>query len=204
MLTDFLAFNTDPIWNVLVRFFVTLVVLFIVIRGIYFKYNRKENYQFSFFLIGIMIFFVCILLKTVEIQMGIAFGLFALFALLRFRSLNLPMKNMAYLFTVIGISVINALAGFYQPVRGTILINSIIILSALLLEIYFSKTTYSKHRIIYNNIELLDPKRIKELLNDLSKLTGSTIEKVEIRKVDYIKGNAELDLYYKEYNTGVK
>jgi hypothetical protein len=199
MLSDLLAFNTDPIWNVLIRFLVTLLVQFIVIRGIYNKYNKTENYQFTFYLIGIMIFFVCILLKTVEIQMGIAFGLFALFALLRFRSLNLPMKNMAYLFTVIGISVINALAGFLHPIRGPILINSLIILSAFLLEVYFHKKTYSKYRIVYNNIELLDPKRIKELLNDLSKLTGSTIEKVEIRKVDYIKGNAELELYYRDW-----
>jgi hypothetical protein len=204
MLSDLLAFNSDPVWNVTIRFFVTLLVLFIVIRGIYHKYNKTENYQFSFYLIGIMIFFVCILLKTVEIQMGIAFGLFALFALLRFRSLNLPMKNMAYLFTVIGISVINALANFLHPVRGPILINSLIILSAFILEVYFRKTTYSKLRIVYNNLELLDPKMIKELLNDLSIRTGSTVEKVEIRKIDFIKGNAELDLYFKEYNNRVK
>jgi hypothetical protein len=198
MLSDLLAFNSDPIWNVVIRFIMTLLVLFIVIRGIYHKYNKTENYQFSFYLIGIMIFFVCILLKTVEIQMGIAFGLFALFALLRFRSLNLPMKNMAYLFTVIGISVINALAGFLHPVRGPILINSLIILSPFLLEVYFKNKTYSKFRIVYNNIELLDPAKIKDLLKDLSRLTGSTIEKADIRKIDYIKGNAELELYYRD------
>jgi hypothetical protein len=202
MLPDLLAFDTDPIWKVLIRFIVTLLVQFIVIRGIYNRYNKTENYQFSFYLIGIMIFFVCILLKTVEIQMGIAFGLFALFALLRFRSLNLPMKNMAYLFTVIGISVVNALATFLHPVRGPILINSLIILSPFLLEVYFKNKTYSKFRIVYNNIELLDPAKVEELLKDLSRLTGSTIEKAEIKKVDYIKGNAELDMFFKQFNNG--
>ncbi len=95
-----------------------------------------------FFQMGIMIFLVCVLLKTVEIQLGIALGLFAIFAILRFRSRNLSLREMTYFFTVIGIAVINSMATFYHPVRGTFLINLIIILSTLVLEILFNKRAY--------------------------------------------------------------
>ena len=140
------AFNQDPIWNVLIRFLVSLLVQFIVIRLIYFQYTKNKRNVFSFFLMGIMIFLVCVLLKTVEVQLGIALGLFAIFAIMRFRSQNLPLRQMTYFFTVIGISVINAMANFYHPVRGTILINLIIILSVFLLEKAFNRTASDKSK----------------------------------------------------------
>jgi hypothetical protein len=134
----------DPIWNVLAHFFVNLLVQFILIRGIYYRYTKKKELAFSFFLMGIMIFFMCILLKNVEISLGIGFSLFALFTILRFRSKNLPIKIMTYFFTIIGISAINALAQFDNPVRGTILINSIILISVYLLEISFENVKAHK------------------------------------------------------------
>ena len=109
-MTSSLIFEQDPIWNVMLRLLATLLVLFIVIRLIYYRYSRNERRVFSFFQMGIMIFLVCILLKTVEVQLGIALGLFAIFAIMRFRSRNLSMRDMTYFFTVIGISVINAMA----------------------------------------------------------------------------------------------
>ena len=106
-MSTILDFNQDPIWNILLRFLITLFVLFIVIRLIYYRYSRRERRAFSFFQMGIMIFLVCILLKNVEIQLGMALGLFAIFAILRFRSRNLSLREMTYFFTVIGIAVIN-------------------------------------------------------------------------------------------------
>lgn len=201
------AFNQDPIWNVLIRFLVSLLVQFIVIRLIYFQYTKNKRNVFSFFLMGIMIFLVCVLLKTVEVQLGIALGLFAIFAIMRFRSQNLPLRQMTYFFTVIGISVINAMANFYHPVRGTILINLIIILSVFLLEKAFNrkasdkkkkkkKKAFRKTTLLYNRLELLDPGNENDLLNDISNRTHMKIEKVEIRKIDLIKGTAELEISY--------
>jgi hypothetical protein len=197
MIHDLFAFSQDPIWEVLIRFLVTLLVLFIVIRLIYFRYSRKERYAFSFFMMGIMIFLVCILLKTVEIQLGIALGLFAVFAILRFRSRNLSLREMTYFFTVIGVAVINAMATFYNPVRGMILINSIVILSIFILEVLFHKRTYSRATLIYDKLELLDEEREQELLSDIAKRTTKKIKKVELVKIDLIKGNAELEIFYK-------
>ncbi len=101
-MSDTIWTGQDPIWNVLIRFAVTLFVLFIVIRLIYYRYSGKNGNAFSFFLMGIMIFLVCILLKTVEIGLGVALGLFAIFAILRFRSRNLALREMTYFFTILG------------------------------------------------------------------------------------------------------
>ena len=217
---SFFAFDQDPIWNVFIRFLVSLVVQFIVIRLIYFRYTGNRNNVFSFFQMGIMIFLVCVLLKTVEVQLGIALGLFAIFAIMRFRSRNLPLRQMAYFFTVIGISVINAMANFYHPVRGTILINSIIILSVFLLEKFFNRTASEKRSkkskkkmqkkafrktiLIYNRLEMLDPGNESELLTDISSRTHIKIEKAEIRKIDLVKGTAELEISYRDKVSGEK
>lgn len=196
-IVDFLT-GPDPIWNVLLRFLITLFVLTVFIHGVYLRNAKSDEHAFSFFQMGVIIFFVCILLKTVEIQMGMALGLFAIFALLRFRTENLPMKTMSYFFTVIGISVINAMAEFPSPVRGTILINSIIILTSYLLEIYSRKYALSKTLITYDQLELLQSGKKQELLKDLSLRTGWQVVRIEIKKIDSKKESAEIILYYKE------
>ena len=195
-------FEEDPIWSVLLHLLVTLLVLFIVIRLIYYRYSRNERRVFSFFQMGIMIFLVCILLKTVEIQLGIALGLFAIFAILRFRSRNLSMRDMTYFFTVIGISVINAMATFYNPVRGMIVINSVIVLSTFILEVFFNKRAYSTATLMYDRLELLAPDKIQELLSDISSRSGKKVEKIEIKKIDLIKRNAELEISFRSTDTG--
>jgi hypothetical protein len=197
-MNEVMSIEPDPIWDVLVRFAATLVVLFIVIRLIYYRYSRKDANTLSFFLMGIMIFLICILLKTVEIKLGVALGLFAIFAILRFRSKNLALRDMTYFFTVLGISVINAMATFYHPVRGQIIINAIIILSLLILEFFFhKKPKLSNCQLIYDKLELLDPEKKKDLLSDLSTRTGIKIEKARICKIDLTRGQAELRVFYK-------
>jgi hypothetical protein len=176
-----------------------------------------------------MLFLICILLKKSEMQMGMALGLFAVFSIMRFRTENLVSKNMAYLFTVIGVSVINAMFDFPNPIRGTILINVIIILTVLILELVLNKYTqepeskedkkarkkdekksekkskkndemkvYTRHQILYDNLELLNPQRKSDLLKDISLRTGIEIEKVRIRRIDLINSNAVLDVYFRE------
>lgn len=192
-----LSFNDgDPLWNVLMRFVLTLVVFFILLWGIYYRINRRSEELFAFSLIGIIVFFICILLKTVEVQMGMTFGLFAIFALMSFRSKKLSLKTLAYFFAVIGISVINAMAVFHHPIRGSLLINSIIILVALLLEKY-NPQKLLKFELIYENFEVLARNDDKELMADIARITGKEIVKVEIAKVDLIKKQIELIVYFK-------
>jgi len=213
-MSPLIEIDQDPLLGILIRFLTAILVLFIIIRLIYFRYTKNKRNVFSFFQMGIMIFMVCVLLKSVEIQLGIALGLFAIFAIMRFRSQNLSLRQMTYFFTVIGVSVINAMAVYYHPVRGPIVINSIIILSVFLLETFFNrkvsdkkkekkkKKPLSKTVLLYNNLELLDPENESELLSDISSRTHMKIEKVEIRKIDLIKGTAELEIFFKDKVSG--
>jgi hypothetical protein len=217
----------------LIRLAINLVVLFIIIKLLYNRYSDKKGNLFAFFLMGTMIFMLCIVLKDVELQMGMALGLFAIFSIIRYRTKNMAIKDMAYLFTVIGISAVNALLDYPNPVRGTILVNSIIILTIFLLEISFKKAEkkkvvkevavkkeltaeelekkaakkekkmlkkanlLKKHPILYDNLALLNPDKMDELKTDVSSRTGIKTEKIRIRKINLVAGNAELDVFYR-------
>ena len=197
------GFQQDPIWNVLIRFVVTLIVLTIIIRYIYYRYSKKKRNVFAFFQMGIMLFLVCILLQHVEIQLGVALGLFAIFAIVRFRSENLNLRDMAYFFTVIGVSVINSMADFIEPVRGPIVINSIIIIGLYILEFLFNKREYLSVVTTYDKLDLLAPDKTTELLTDLSARTRKKVKKVKIRKYDLVKNSVELEIYFKSPDSDV-
>ncbi len=196
-----LVLNEDPIWNFLIRFMTNLAVLVVIIWFIYYKYSKNRSYIFSFFQVGIMIFMVCFLLKTVDIKFGVALGLFAIFGILRFRSENIPVKSLSYLFTIIGISALNAMATFPNPVRGFLIFNVLIVLITFLLELLISKADVQKHRLTYNKLELLSKDRKQELLDDLTKILGKKIIKVEIRDIDIPKGNADLEVFFNTDDT---
>ena len=197
MSIDSLAFG-NSLWSILLRFSVNLLVLFVLIRFIYYRFSGKDDYLFSFFLMGIVIFLICSILETNDIQMGMALGLFAIFAILRFRTVNYSVKEMTYTFTIIGISVINSQADVRPAVLGALLVNSIIVLTAYLLEIYLQKKSMTSLIVIYNKLKLLKPNLRKELLSELSDHTGQNIERIIIRKMDISKGNAEVEVYFKD------
>ena len=184
--------------GIMIRFIFNLIVLFILIRLIYYRYEKKEEYVFSFFMMGIIIFLLTSLLGTVDIQLGMALGLFAIFAILRFRTINYTAKDMTYVFTIIGVSVVNSMANIPPPVVGAVLVNSIIIISALLLEKFLKNKALTPVIILYNKIQLLKPEARTELLQDLSLQTGLRVEKVRIRKIDIAKSNAELEVFFNE------
>jgi hypothetical protein len=180
------------------QFGINLVFLFIYVRLVYFRYSKKEKYVFSFFLMGIMIFFIGSMLKAVYIEIGIGFALFGIFTILRFRSKSFSIKDMAYMFTTIGVSLINSLklAGF--PYLGIFIFNAIIIISAIILEEFIAKNKSDTHCIVYENLELLKPDKYQRLLKDISVLTGKEILRVKIRRIDYKREVALLDIYFRD------
>lgn len=183
--------------SILIRFVINICTLFIVIRLIYFRFTKKGDFLFSFFMMGIIIFLICALLRTVDIQLGMALGLFAIFSILRFRTVNYSVKDMTYIFTVIGISVINSQANIPPPVIGAVVINSSILLAAYILEVFLLKNNRSSVVIQFNKMELIKPSNRAELIRELSAITGQAIEKVTIIKIDANKGNAELEAFFK-------
>jgi len=198
MTDNLLILSGDTVWGILIRFVINLVFLIILIGVIYFRYTKKEKFLFTFFLIGIVVFFVSSIMKRVDIGLGLAFGLFAIFGILRFRTRNFSLKDMAYLFATIGISVINSLGMLVLSLIGVLIINSIILLSAFILEKFLCVNMFVKHSIVYDKLDLLKPENQSKLMKDLSARSGRTILRISIRKIDYKKDIAELDIYFKE------
>ena len=198
MADNLFKLNNPDFWGIMMRFVINLVFLFLLIRVVYFRYEKKDKYLFSFFLMGIMIFFIGSMLKIVYIEMGMAVGLFAIFTILRLRTRNFSIKDMAYTFTTIGISTINSLKLVAFPVLGIIIVNLIIIISAFLLEEFLARNKFYSHSIIYDNMELLKPDNNLKLIKDLSDRTGKEILKVKIRRINFKKEDAELDIFFKE------
>jgi hypothetical protein len=215
MNTETMQLSYDPLLGVLVRLAVEVAALLIIIPGIHRKFSNSREHMFPFFLMGIMIFTICILLKKVELQFGLALGLFAIFSIIRFRTINFSTKDMSYLFAVVGLSAVNAMFDFPHPVRGTIIVNLIVILTILLLELSFrgiepqaakksdkkkpkkgeKKKSEEGHLLIYDNLKLLNPELRSDLMKDISARTGLPVTDVKIRKIDLTKDNAELEIF---------
>jgi hypothetical protein len=183
--------------SLLIRFGLNLSILFILIGLIYYRFARKAEFLFSFFIMGIVIFLICSILDSVKLELGMALGLFAVFSILRFRTVNFSVKDMTYIFAVIGISVINSLANVPPPFISAIVINFLILITVLLLEIYLKNNASTSLVVIYDNLKLLKSETDPELLKDLSEQTGKKIEKVKIMKFDISRGIAELEVHFK-------
>ncbi len=195
---NFFNLNNPDFFGILLRFCINLVFLIILIRGIYFRYSQKEKFLFTFFMMGITVFFITSMLKSVFIEFGMAVGLFAVFAILRFRTRNFSLKDMSYIFTTIGISVINSLKLVGFPVLGVIIFNSLIVLGAIILEEFTLRNNTITHNIVYEDLELLKTAKKQRILKELSALTGKEIIRYKIREIDYKKKVASMEVSYKE------
>ncbi len=186
------------LWSILIRFFVNLLVLVVLVGFVYYRFSKKEEYLFSYILIGVMIFLICAILGSIDLQMGLALGLFAIFAIIRFRTNQYSDKDITYVFLVIGISVINSQANIPPPIIGAVIINISIVLITYLLELFLQKKSLNRLDLVYNKTELLKPGRDKELLKDLSRQTGYNVEKVKIQKINICKEYAEIEIFFKD------
>ncbi len=195
---NFFNLNNPDFFGILIRFIINMAFLYVLIRVIYFRYSKKEKFLFTFFMMGITVFFVSSMLKSVFIEFGMAVGLFAIFAILRFRTRNFGLKDMSYIFTTIAISLINSLKLVGFPVLGVIIFNIVIIISAIVLEEFALKNNTTTFSIIYEDLELLQSSKKPKMLKELSALTGKEILKYRIRKIDYKKKVASIDVSYKD------
>lgn len=198
MTTNFFNLNTPAFWDIMARFVMNLFFLFLLLRVVYYRYTKKADYLFGFFLMGVVIFFIGAMLKIVAMEFQMAVGLFAIFTILNLRTISFDVKNMAYLFAIIAISAMNSLdlRGKF-PLLGILIFNIIIIASAYILEALLAKKDkYKTHPIMYDNLEMLKPQNKKELIQNVSEITGLDIKKVRIRNVNYKSKVAVLDIYY--------
>ncbi len=179
-----------------IRIAVDFVSVFILIRFIYFRtYKNRENF-FTFFIFNLIIFLITFILNKSDMSMGAAFGLFAVFSMLRYRTEGITTKDMTYLFLVIAMGLITALS------KGTwfelSLLNFIIILFTYLLESTILMKKEIAQIIQYENIEMIKPESHSELIADLEKRMGVKINRINIGKIDFLKDTALIKVYYYE------
>lgn len=198
MTTSFFNLENPQFWDILERFVLNLVFLFLLLRMVYYRFSKKANYLFGYFLMGIVIFFIGAMLKIVAMEFQMAVGLFAIFTILNLRTISFDVKNMAYLFAVIAISAMNSLdlRGRF-PFLGIIIFNIIIIASAYILEYLLDKKDkYKSYTIMYDNLEMLKPQNKKEFTRNVAEITGHNIKKIKIIKVNYKDMVAVLQIFY--------
>ena len=186
-------FNTLDI-NFLGRFLINTITLLVLVKYCYYRRTPNRDFLFSFFLFGTGVFIVSFLLHGVQVSMGFAFGLFAIFSMLRYRTEAMSIKSMTYLFLVITVSLLSAV-GQTSPIE-LILLNVLICACTGLAESKLLTPRLSEQLILYEKIENIRPQNRNRLLDDLHLRTCLEIQDVMIDKIDFLKDTATLRVFY--------
>lgn len=190
--------NVSNFYELLIRFSFNTVVTLIIVRYLYYSITKRKDYLFTYILISIIVFFLCFLLGNVKLQLAFALGLFAIFGIIRYRTIVVPIKEMTYLFIVIGISVINALANKKISYIELIFTNLAVIAATFLLEKIWLLRHESSKMIVYEKIENIKPENYDILKSDLEMRTGLKIEKIEIGRINFLNDTVRIRIYYFE------
>lgn len=186
----------NDIWKLLFRFAINCFFLTLIVRLVYYNTTGSKDYLFTFFMINLLVFFICFTLKKFDLGLGMALGLFAIFAILRYRTTTIPIKEMTYLFMVIGLGVINALANKKMSYAELAFTNfAIVIVAAVLESLSFLKREMSE-QILYEKIEHIRPENHDELLADLEERTGLKISRIELGQINFLQDTVMIIVYY--------
>lgn len=182
--------------NFLLSFGFNLLVAIILVRFIYYPSTHNKRYVFTFLAFNTVIFFVLSFLTSKEIGVGVGFGLFAIFSILRYRTDPIPVREMTYLFVISAMPVMNSAGGDSANWLELIAANLAILAIMVVLEREWGFHYETSKRVVYEKIELIRPDRRAELVADLEERTGLKIKRITIGKVDFVRDIANLKIYY--------
>ena len=191
-------FLPPELMNLMIRFGFNLFIAYIVIKLIYDRENADNDFVFTYFMFNSLIFFFAFLLSNITINIGFAFGMFAVFAILRYRTNPIPIKEMTYLFIVITLGVINALSKTDVSYNTLLFTNFVLVVLTYVLEKKWQKNLFLRRTVLYEKIENIKPENHEQLLDDLNERTGLNIERFEIRRINFLRDTARIRIYYKE------
>ena len=178
------------------RAIIDLIAILILVGFIYYPKHKNKDFIFNFVLFNIVNFMICSLLGAVKIKVGFAFGLFAMFSIIRYRTIAISIKDMGYFFVCVALGMINSLASLEEGYWVLIICNAVVLLFTFLLERLDFLTNENSKDIIYDKVALIKPHLRNDLLEDLSERTGLSIHKVDIISIDYLKDVALVKAYY--------
>ena len=191
-------FDSEDFLKLIVKTVFNLIIITVIIRYIYYPVTKNKDYLFTYFLISMTVFLLCVLLDSVKLQLGFALGLFAIFGIIRYRTDPIAIKEMTYLFLVIGISVVNALSNKKISHAELVFANLMIVFITYGMEKLWLLRHQSRKNITYEKIDLILPERREELIADLKARTGIDVIRVEIRRIDFLRDTANLRIFYYE------
>ena len=183
-------------YTLLLRLSINLVVMTIIIRYLYYPITKRKDYLFTYYLIGLTTFFLCFGLKKLDIDTGMGLGLFAIFGIIRYRTDAIEIKEMTYLFLIIGVSVVNSLASNKISVAEMAVINFSVVGVTYGLEYMWLVKHLTRKTIIYERIDLIVPDKYEEMKADIEKRTGLTLNRFEVGRINFLDDTAQVRLYY--------
>lgn len=196
---------TMPFYSMLIRFLICVVVSWIIIDRLYYRKSKRRDFYFTFMLISISLFFLVFFMIFVLEDMkgkagiGLGIGLFGIFSIMRYRTDTMPVREMTYLFIIIALAVVNALAST-MPLIELVITNIIVIIAIIVCE--WRLKTENVKLVQYDKIELISPDKREELIADLKKRTGLDIIKVEVGAIDFLRDMTMLRIHYRSTDSG--
>lgn len=189
--------SVGGLWEFLIRFGFNLVMIFVIVIFVYYRNHKNKDFVFTYFLFNIINFLICFLLSTAKLKMGFAFGLFAIYSILRYRTVTIPVREMGFFFVAVTLGIINALASLDNFYIELISANLVLVALTFILDGRFLPLKHENFKdIIYDRIDLIHPDRRQDLLNDLKARTGLNVHRVEFIKIDFMRDVARIHAFY--------
>lgn len=185
----------DPTWRtVIVRFLLNILMVIIVARFLYYSRGKGNlDYLFTYISISAIVFTVCIFLSQVSVELGFALGLFAIFSVIRFRSVQATPRELTYLFICLGLAILNALMNLDVPIIRILANNVLIILTIGITDYLLFRNGTLEKIITYDKLDLLAEDKRGELEEDLRQRFGVThIKQIQVGNIDTIKNRVKL------------
>ena len=179
------------------RLSLNLGVAAIVILAIYYRIYKNREFVFTYYIFNLITFSMCVLLRKVPMELGFALGLFAVFGILRYRTEEIRMRDLTYLFIMIGIGIINGVANKKVSTAELLLVNGTIVGITALLEMPRSARRFGSTPMLYDNLELLKLENREQMIADLARRTGLDVVRVQIHRFDMLRDAAEITIFYR-------
>ena len=211
-ITDAMMTTTQSLTELAIRFFLNLVVCWVLVQCFYYRKSRRRDYYFTFMVFSTAMLMLLYIMGNVEVGVGLTLGLFAIFGVIRYRTETVPIREMTYLFVIIAIAAMNGLAPLYRVVGATgdhphyaldagatlvtVVSNLLVIALIWVLESEKLLRHTSTKLVLYDRIELIVPERRAELVADLEKRVGVKVDNLEVGHVDFLKDAAFIKIYY--------
>jgi hypothetical protein len=188
--------NFQNIGYLSLKLAIDIIFAFIILRLIFYPVYKEREYLFTTFIINITVFLICFLLGSIKLKIGFAFGLFAVFSIIRYRTEQIPIRQMTYMFAAIIVAVLNALADDGVSYAELILANLVVMLTIFILEKNLLHNRDMVKIVKYEKIDLIKPENYDRLIKDLKERTGCNIQKAEIESINFLNDTSMIKIYY--------